>query len=293
MRRSKLEMFIPLEEISLPEEMTIIRVKPDEIEVMIQKLREDHLTIQPVAGPVKEGDFVLLDLPTAKDFRLLNTARPMGEKSLAVSCLGCIVGEDVAEGYRIAGIKRRILPEFSEELILAANIPEVLTLEAYRAYCMQTIRKRKTKRNIRTLSGWLTEEWIRRCQFSLDEDELEMILAELEDSIQAHMEKNSWSREQTVEMLARILGGNSLRECATALMRCVLLGERCLEKYGIALTQEQYERSLAKIAKEHGGQPADYSTTYPYSMFLQQRAMVQIDTEVKKNIKERAPFRYE
>ena len=107
MRRSKLEMFIPLEEISLPEEMTIIRVKPDEIEVMIQKLREDHLTIQPVAGPVKEGDFVLLDLPTAKDFRLLNTARPMGEKSLAVSCLGCIVGEDVAEGYRIAGIKRR------------------------------------------------------------------------------------------------------------------------------------------------------------------------------------------
>lgn len=298
MERSKLEQYFPLEQIAFPQEMTLIRVSPEEIHSMIRKLQEDHLTIQPVETPVERGDFVLLTAREEGEIRLINTVRPMGAAALADACLGQKIGAVVAEEYQIVGVRRRILPEFDESLVQSAGLPDVHTPELYRTYCLEVLRTRKTKKQTSLLARQVAEEWLAHCGFYLDEAELEATVTQLEGTVRSCMAETGYSGEEALEMLTQMLElpGDKISDLyiiGAYLMRRILLGQYCLKKYDVILGRDRYESALEKMVLEQGSQLEVCRQAYPYILFLHEKAMVQIDTEAKKYIKSRAPFSYE
>lgn len=296
MERSKLEELFPLEQLPLPEELTLVTVSPEETGAMIEKLREDHLAIRPTEAPVERGDFVLLAPPEGGELRLINTARPMGAAALAEACLGRRVGEVLPEAGTVASVRRRFLPDFDSALVQAAGIPGVSTPEDYRAHCLETLRQRKVKRQTRALAGALAQSWVSHCRFQLDSGEREAAAAELEAMIQKGTAEAGWSREDALKMLARMLElqeeALSMDACVQALLHRTLLGEHLLAQYGVHLDRDRYEKALAKAAQEQGSEAESLRPFYPYVLFCHEKASVQIDTEVKKFIQERKPFRY-
>lgn len=297
MEHSKLEQVFPLEQIPFPEEMILIRVAPEEIDAMIEQLREDHLVICPTEGPVERGDFVLLSPQEGGEVRLINTARPMSAAALAEICLGKRKGE-VADEYRIIGIKRQVIPAFDEALVLKEGLPEVRTPEQYRTHCLETLRLCKIKQQTGALTQWMAEEWRKRCQFCLDAEDLRSVVSELEGAADQYTKKTGQPRERLLGMFARLLGfpedsDPDLDAYGEHLMERVLLGQYCLSKYGVVLNKSDYEKALEKMAQKKDGLPDDRRRAYPYSLFLHEKVSGQIDTEVKKFIQKCGPFRYE
>lgn len=158
-------------------------------EIKIQKLCLQSKTLMPVET-VAGGDVATLDLSSdLKKFDrkglCLNVGAGLFSKALEATLPGHAVGEtytaDVdghAVRVTVAGCRRAVVPEFSDQLAAAQGIPGVTDMASYRRHVCDAYLKMYRDAYLEYFATDLLEQWLSQCQWELDEAEMAEFLAQ-------------------------------------------------------------------------------------------------------------------
>lgn len=275
MSESKIVRICEPQEIVIPEEYCKVQVTQKAIENGIRELRETFQTIEPVSDAVQKGDFAELRNQTTGEKVTLNTEKcwflpEAAEKS---------IGKQAKEGFQtsdgttweVCGVKRKILPEMSPELVRKAEIKGIASPEEYRTYLREQAVKKAERGQRWEAAQFLMEELIEKSEYALDAQEI----AEAEEHLQSELEEAAKEEESTPEqMLEEYMEAFGItaekdasftekrRQTAVRQLMTILRGNVELEKIGVKLTEQEYERFKARAKAERGTEPDYFAFAY-------------------------------
>lgn len=275
MSESKIVRICEPQEIAIPEEYCKIRVTQEVIENGVRELREAFQTIEPVSDTVQKGDFAELKNHTTGENVTLNTEKCWFLPEAAEKSIGKREKESfqTSDGttWEVCGVKRKVLPEMSSELVAKAEVKGIETPEEYRAYLReQAIRKAERSQRWEA-AQILMDELIEKSEYALDAQET----ARTEEHLQSELEEAAREEESTPEeMLEEYMAAFGIaakedasfpekrRQTAVRQLMTILRGTVELEKIGVKLTEQEYERFKTRAKAERGTEPDYFSFVY-------------------------------
>ena len=208
-----------------------------------------------------------------------------GQRDLSLTgCTAHVVVKD---------IKRRVIPETTDENIMALGLEGISTLKDLR----DSIYKKSFRDYIEDYSEAvaveLSNEAVNRSVFRLDEDDISMMNREsdamAEDMLRASgldplsatdeeiIRATGRSREEHFSFM-RGLGENELKT--------VLIGERMMEQEGIPFDEEGYRDSLKPLMEALGKTLEEAMKMVPFDKYLRQQAADHYFNAVEEYVKE-------
>lgn len=275
MSESKIVRICEPQEIAIPEEYCKIRVTQEMIENGVRELRETFQTIKPVSDGVQKGDFVELRRQATGENVTLNTEKCWFLPEAAEKSIGKREKESfqTSDGttWEVCGVKRKVLPEMSPDLVAKAEIKGIATPDEYRTYLWEQAVKKAERGQRWEAAQFLMEELIEKSEYALDEQEI----AEAEEHLQSELEETAKEEESTPEeMLEEYMEAFGIaaekdasfaekrRQTAVRQLMTILRGSVELEKIGVKLTEQEYERFKARAKAERGTEPDYFSFVY-------------------------------
>ena len=275
MSESKIVRICEPQEIVIPEEYCKIRGTQEMIEKGVRELRETFQTIEPVFDVVQKGDFAELLNRTTGDGVTLNTEKCWFLPEAAQKSIGKRAGASfqTSDGtiWEIRGVKRKILPEMSGELVVKAEVKGITTPEKYRAYLREQVVKKAERDQRWKAAGFLMEELIEKSEYELDAQDI----AKTEENLQRELAEAAREEERAPEeMLEEYMEAFGIetedgasfegkkRQTAVKQIKTILRGKTELERIGVKLTEKEYERFKARKKAESGVEPDYFAFVY-------------------------------
>ncbi len=161
----------------------------ENVEREIQKLRMQSKKLEPVEI-VETGDVATLNLSSDlkkfdRESLKLNVGAGLFSKALEATLPGRSVGDSYAaevDGHAVqvtvAECRRAVVPEFSDALAAAQEIPGVTDMETYRKHVFDGYLEMFRDAYLEYRAGELMEQWFSQCQWELDEAEMAELLSQ-------------------------------------------------------------------------------------------------------------------
>ncbi len=161
----------------------------ENVEREIQKLRMQSKKLEPVEI-VETGDVATLNLSSDlkkfdREGLKLNVGAGLFSKALEATLPGRSVGDSYAaevDGHAVqvtvAECRRAVVPEFSDALAAAQEIPGVTDMETYRKHVFDGYLEMFRDAYLEYRACELMEQWFSQCQWELDEAEMAEFLSQ-------------------------------------------------------------------------------------------------------------------
>lgn len=275
MSESKIVRICEPQEIAIPEEYCKVQVTQEVIENGVRELRETFQTIEPVSDAVQKGDFAELINRTTGEDVTLNTEKCWFLPEAAQKSIGKRAGESfqTSDGttWEVRGVKRKILPEMSQELAAKAEVKGITTPEEYRAYLREQAVKKAERGQRWEVASFLLEELIEKSEYELDAQEIAKTEEHLQRELEEVAQEEESSPEEILEEYMEAFGIESKdgasfesrkRQTAVKQMKTILRGKVELERIGVKLTEKEYERFKEREKAETGTEPDYFAFVY-------------------------------
>lgn len=295
MSESKIVRICEPQEIAIPEEYCKVQVTQEVIENGVRELREMFQTIEPVSDAVQKGDFAELINCTTGDSVTLNTEKCWFLPEAAEKSIGKRAKEhfQTSDGttWEVCGVKRKILPEMSPELVTKAELKDVTTPEEYRAYLREQAVKKAERGQRWEAANFLMEELIEKSEYALDVQEIVKTEEHLQYELEEAAKEEESSPEEMLEEYMEAFGiqpedGASFekkrQQTAVKQLKTILRGKVELERIGVKLTEKEYERFKAREKAETGTEPDYFAFVYEKCSSRLEHA---VDQYLKQNMK--------
>lgn len=262
----------------------------DELGEKIQKLLMRHAEMID-ADTVKPDDFVTLD--TASDIAkfckkaiTLRVGKGLFSKALEEAILGMKQGEEktlaLPEGtvkVHILAIKRRVLPELSDETVRSLGMEGVETVEALKAQIVSEARAQYIEDMAEAVAVELSNEANEKSTFELDEDELNEVLKEGRDMANDMLASAGLDPETCTDEQVLNVAGRTKQEHYDFLdtlsvdgLKGAVLGAMLMERDGDEIREGEYEKAVRLCSEGMGVTEKQAKTIITYPKFLRQRA---------------------
>lgn len=262
MYKSKLIKLANFEDMEVEVDRLGIPMTEEKIETMLNKIAKKNIIMDEV-DKVEKGDILILDLSSHEEkFNKKNLPVTVGiglfnleiEKELlgmkkAQSRLLNLNGTDIK--VEVKSIKRRRIPEVTDELIEKMNINGVNTLEKYKELLIKEDLKAQ---RMDILPQKSLEYVINNSTYIISEDDMEALYKEeiKELEAQANLEKTT-SEEYVKDIYGITLEEFTawIKENLTMTLKHMLIGMEYENKNNAYLTEEIYETELNTYAEEN------------------------------------------
>lgn len=281
-------------QVGVPEKLLELKVSQTDIDQAASRAAERFLTIEPVTDGIRAGDIVALELPDgdapeAPRRMQVNVGLGFSGEALENALLGKAAGAEIALGDetapgRIVSVKRRMIPELSDELVLRLKLDGVSTVEEYRAYSQNQLAQRLRQGKEQALCEYVAKAVVEKSIFSdaiADAPDFQLIYHGTLAQVGAMAEKEGKPVE---ELLAHSLnlGSASSQDCYEELRRqCVAqakraaIGRSYAERDGVSYSREdilaQYEAQLGAQASTLDGEVLDSGVIQSYTLYFFQK----------------------
>lgn len=272
-------------QLTLPEALFTLTWDENAVEQAVNQLRTRFLTIEEVQDAVAPGDFALLLLPAAGDKKekqvQINVGRHFYDAAFEDALVGSTLGtvlvmpsrDEGREGVLIS-IKRRILPELSDELAVRMGLEGVSTLADYREQEKQaSIRADKAKKQ-KALLGMVQREAVKRSVFGSLEVLIQERLAAYEKDLRLMAEMNGMSYEEFRAMNTPEQYDTPEKQAAywyeksESEIKIKLVAEAFVNLQGKVFTQEDYENKCRELLSV-GATQEQIDARFPFAMFME------------------------
>ena len=198
------------------------------------------------------------------------------------------------EIWHLLSVKRKMLPVFDRKLVLKAAIPGVDTTDGYIRHAKASLVDREKAYRLEEAAAYLTDAMTKQSAYQLAQSDLNLLRQETEERFisgakEAEVPVDHYVRELLpacgVELGADLDWHQGVALLAEKQLKTILLGEYYLEQFGVRLGRDRYQAHLAKMAHETGLTVEKVRENLPFSAFLYQKCLVQLETQARKYIK--------
>jgi len=279
---------VPLEpSVTLGDHRAIRRERPsaeptdDEIEAVLQQLRESHAEWAPVERAVQLGDRVNLDVALAADNRTLldskeaetivDPERPQPAPGFAEALVGiapgetrqftlhlpddyedqAIAGEDVQVTVTVHGVKERRLPPLDDELARLVG-EEYADVEALRAAVRGQVAESKASRVAREFEERVLEDVIAQSTVELPPQLVERQAEAALQSFARSLDRQGLSVEQYMKFTNRTpesFRAELLADAEGALKRSLVV-DAIADAEGVVISDEDVEAEIRRVGTD-------------------------------------------
>lgn len=260
------------------------KVEEKDVDDSINELRKQNATIAPKEGQAALGDIVVIDFEGSVDGtpfeggKAENHELELGshsfiegfEDQLVGSSAGIevdvkvrfpdnygpeeIAGKDAVFHVKVNEVKQKVLPELDEEFIKDLNIKDVKTVEDLRKNREETLLKQKENALKREYLDKLIEEIKKDTKFDIAEEILKEETEGRKKDFENRLQQSGIDLEQ-YKVLTRTNDedlNKQLSEEARKGLETFLVMQTVGEQEKIAVTDEELEFELAKMAEQYG-----------------------------------------
>lgn len=269
--------------VEVPEALFELKVPKTILKDGARDAAEHFLTIAPTAGPLESGDIVWAEYPddTAEGGVrevYFSAGRGFFDADAERVLLGALVGEtrEISVGGRVrsvtvVSIKRRHIPEYTDELIKRLNIEGVSTVEAYEKHLIDRRAERLRQKREQNVAEYVMRQVVKGSEFTPVDRErgvwaltMAMCRARARSAVQ-QLNAEYGEREQhftEIDILREIASRPATASEAEVMeaiaVKCgfnakfCALGMACAARNGVEFTMEEGEAQLRAHAQATG-----------------------------------------
>lgn len=283
MIHSRLEPDLSIEDLAVPEELTEYSFDGECVEREIQEYRLKNASIE-AADTIESGDFIEFTV-NGGDKRLPATVGlGLLGKETEASLLGMHIGDTLMTGERpygrrelkICAIKRRILPDFSDQAALALGYPSV---EDFRKGRLEELRSQSRRSKARELA-------LDECMGKIAQVTLHPWGTELDDLIRSYRAVNDeLFRSRNMDPasiepgeLEQMFGVRSVEELdqktaesAEVNLKLAVIGQKIALEQGMSFDEEDYGQAVRAMAEKYLMEEAAVRSATPFKSALAEK----------------------
>lgn len=273
-------------QLTLPEALFTLTWDENAVERAVNDLRTRFLTIVEVQDLVVSGDIVQLLLPAVGDKKekivQINVGKRFYDAAFEEVLVGASLGDvftmparrDTGRTGTLVSIKRRILPELRDELVVRMNLEGVTTLADYREREKQAgIQADKVKKQ-KALLGMVKREAVKYSVFGSLETLIQERLAAYEKDLRLVAEMNGMSYEEFRAMNTPEQYNTPEKQDAywyeksEGDIKLKLVAEAFVKQENKTFTQEDYENKCRELLSV-GATQEQIDARFPFEVFME------------------------
>lgn len=206
-----LQKLYDFRDVELPEALFALAWDPGAVEQAVEDVRVRFLTIHEAADTVTPGDFAVFRLPAQGEQKektvQVNVGKHFYDAAFEDSLAGLEIGAEVTmptrEGNRkgvLVSLKRRKLPEISDELIARMELEGANTVDAYREMVKQKMLAREKQKKCNALRTVVLKAVCKHSAFGSLDTLVEEKLADYDTQLREIAQQNGMTYEELKNM---------------------------------------------------------------------------------------------
>ena len=264
---------------------------PDELRERLEKLRTRHGEMAD-ADNVTADDFVTVDMESdmpkfQKTGITLRVGKGLLNPELEQSLIGMSMGDiktvSLSEGQvrvKIRGIRRRVMPELTDEVVSSWDIDGVNSVETLLEQIKADAKAAYVEDMAESVTVALSEEVIARSKFVLDLDEVRIVEAEGRRLAEDMLRSAGVDPDTADDDAVRAVSGRTrqehfefIREICLSGLKSACLGAGMMESDSAVIEPDDYRKALATCAEGMGISIEEVEKNIlPYDKYLRQTA---------------------
>lgn len=275
--------------VQVPQKLLELEVSEEAVARELAATAERFLTIETVTDGIRAGDIVQIQFPGEEAGQMqimqINMGLGFAGKALEDGLLGLRRGDEKVlpvENRRIpvqvVSVKRRKVPELTDELIGRLGLENIKTVVQYREYTVGRIAQRAAQGKSRALCDFAIKSVLEHSEFEPITEENQVYHTLLLASEKQVRDMAAQTGEPEEKILAQAVGmeGKPADQCWQALreecrrqVKLAAVGQAYGKKRGVIFTKEDAARQFEAYAPqlgEAGEKPADETMLELYLM---------------------------
>ena len=261
MKQEGIITLLDFKEVPLPEKLLEIPLKTSLVDVGMKEMAERFLTIEEADDEIRQGDIVVFEVLEAEKeeerYLRINIGKNFYDEAWEQSVIGSRKGQEVMlpdEGAHrkavVCQMKRRILPEITDELVTRLNLPEVQSVEDYRKYLEEKLIQKEEQKRAEILVNYITKKVASESHYTNLEEQLRQATEKRREEYRKRAEEMGMTYE---ELIANSLPKNlktpeeqekGFKDLILLEMKVNLAAERFCAEQGITTSREEYETEM-------------------------------------------------
>ena len=276
----------------LPEKLFDIRIPQKDIDFELKKAAEHFLTIEPQDGPIENGDIVAVKIVSedaflACDCERLSVGRGFFSKDIEAALVGRKKGDVfsvTADGspaeVTVLWIKRRVVPQLTDEMAAAMDVEDVSTVQEYTEYVTQELVNEDKEKKQDGIWRLVSKKMLEESEFEVDEKEVDAqykkdlayLQKELEGDFEEFMQVKYHGK--TLEESKQ----NFRNEIVKTMKLCAIAAPMA-EEEGVEWTEEDYEAVIDDMVSEEYSKE-DLQQSMSYEDYVKQQLETYLQAKV-------------
>ena len=260
----------------LPEKLFDIRIPQKDIDFELKKAAEHFLTIEPQDGPIENGDIVAVkivseDVLLACDCERLSVGRGFFSKDIEAALVGkkkgdvfSVTTDGSPAEVTVLWIKRRVVPQLTDEMAAAMDVEDVSTVQEYTDYVTQELVNENKEKKQNAIWLMVSKKLLAESEFDVDEAEIDAqykkdiayMQSELEDDFEEYMQVKYHGKtlDESKQGFRKEIE-KTLKLCAIA--------EPIAKEEGMEWTKEAYDATIDEmVSEEYSREELEQSMSY-------------------------------
>ncbi len=266
-------------------------MEPSELQQRLNKLRTRHGQMQS-ADFVQQDDFVTVDMNSElpkyqKSDLSLRVGKGLLSPELERAIIGMHAGGrktlSIPEGQvevKIVAVRRRVLPELTDEVVRSWSIDGVDTVNALLDQITVEAKEQYVQDMAEAVTVALSEEVAANSEFILDPDEVFTVEAEGQRLAEDMLRSAGLDPDTADDDAVRAVSGRTkqehfdfLRRISVDGLKSACIGTCMMAADGAVISDGDYQKTLSVCAESMGITPEDAEkSVLPYDKFLRQAA---------------------
>lgn len=291
MFKSTVDKVYDYKSVNVSSEQLKIKIDKKIVEKELNKLAKKYAETVEADDAIRKGDQVIAKMESNQEkFNKENVPVAVGiglfNKSLEDKLIGMKKNESntfnfdgITVTVKILSIKRKIIPNVTDEMVKEQKIEGVNTVEEYKKYCYnQEVSKEKGK-SFDTIYPMVRDEVVRRSEFTLFDEDIEKLLeVELDRCRVLSKKEGLIFEEMTREQLMIRVPAGSIEEFKTFLrkdfnevLKWALIGKKIADGEKVTFNETTYNELMAELAAKDGMDMKTEKEEYPFLKYLVNR----------------------
>ena len=273
----------------LPEKLFEIRVPQAKIDEKIRKAAEHFLTIEEQNSAIEKGDIVAIKIVSADSFlasecERLSVGRGFFSQKIEAALIGkkkgetfAVEAEEAPAEITVLWVKRRVVPELTDEMAAEMGIEDVGTVQEYTDYVTQELADEDKEKKQNAIWLIVSKKILEESEFETDEAEIDAqykkdiayLQKELEDDFEEYMQVKYHGK--TPEESRQ----NFRKDIEKTVKLCAIADPMAAED-GMEWTHEEYEAVIDDMVnEEYSREELEESMSYEDYVKQQKEAYLQ------------------
>lgn len=309
MLKSALKRIYDFNNVGIPEGLLNIEITQEEIRNALDRLAEKYLSIVEAYDGIVSGDIIAVDLKSNiskyNNKTQISVGRGYFSKKFEDNLIGMKKGDiktinidNNPAAAKIVNVKRRIIPEISDDLVKKEKIEGVDTVEEYEKYIYDEYAARYKNKRMNKVIEKIKEELLNKSEFELDDEDVNFACNEMKKQNEIEAEKLHISyEEEEQEIASEFIENPTIEESEKLLydlnimtVKTIAMGASFAKEFGIELDRNTYEKEIKSRTEREKTTVECQKQAIPYLSYLEMKYTPFIDKKIKDYYKDKIKF---